>query len=235
MEATIELKPGGYRLEVEQDECACHDNPMCWNATVDEDGWSKGSVQYHTLEASRCMNTYHAEDLRETCYKALEADRALRKACVDQYELSKQLQEWRELGHEDVAENILEAMLDYYESEENQQAFYVDCLESACKKGLIADYAIEEQSYDRSAWATLACIVFEKGYGEAQGYLDQYAEWARGEVYCVSLMCDMVDAEGEVKYSEMVDSLCGVYGSGLDDLADYLDAPEGVDLSSLSP
>lgn len=84
----------------------------------------------------------------------------------------------------------------------------------------------EHRGYMQSDWATVLFIVHDEGYGDVQGWAEEWDQWARGDVYGViaekRIECESSECHGdEDNHYEEVDSLCGIYANDAEEAATY--------------
>lgn len=80
---------------------------------------------------------------------------------------------------------------------------------------------VSTSGHSQSDWAELFVHVSEEGYGTAEGWANEWSQWARGDVFGVSVQtlipCDSCDCEEW----EDGDSLWGIYADDAEEVAQY--------------
>lgn len=218
---TVTLSPANYRIEVGYDDMS-GEMPLSWISKIDGE-YTDGPVELVKLNCARHMYEYKSLSLWQVCRKALEGSRALRKKLADDYPDISEYCERYDSGVEYAAIELL--------CEDMDEGMLDQILVSAKSQGVIADYAFQEQSYDRSYYASVLCIVKEEGYGSAESHLQEHRLWASGSTWCAALVCDMVDSEGSAKYKESLASCGGILADSWG-IEDYIREHYAEDLIS---
>lgn len=80
--------------------------------------------------------------------------------------------------------------------------------------------------YSPSEWCTLFVCVPDTGDGSAEGWAEEWSQWARGDVFGViaekHIPCNLAECHGDVdNHYEEIESLWGIYADSAEDAATY--------------
>lgn len=95
---------------------------------------------------------------------------------------------------------------------------FMGCTEAEANARIVL---AETRGHSPSEWTQLFVHVSDEGYGTAEGWAEEWARWARGDVFGVTVQtlnsCDSCDCEEW----EEGDSLWGIYADDAEEAAQY--------------